>query len=160
MDGANLVLNNGNTTFTANGSGGLLMSTLLGGTPNVFLQVGGNLVSRKIGTTGDSAIGTGWLPVPQPCYYPSEFKIFLGGWQILFGNTGGSTFIGGYNTFNFQNPFKAGFLPFMIVNGNGQTNTFANGNALSSSNFRASAANSGGSGTVNSINYIAIGVAP
>jgi len=160
IDGTKLSINNGNSQFISNGGGGLIMSTVLGGTPNPFLEVVGGVFTKYLNTRGDSAINTGWLPVPQPVTYPSEFRIFLGGWQILFGNTGGSTFAGGYNTFTFQYPFKTGFLPFLIVNGNGQTNTFANGNAISNTQFRASAANSDGTGTTNSINYIAIGVSP
>jgi len=48
----------------------------------------------------------------------------------------------------------------MVVNGDGQTNTFANGNAQTSNTWRGAAANANGSGTTNALNYFAIGIAP
>jgi len=143
-------------TFTNLGAFSNLGSFSNGG----VLNSAGGIRTSVLNSIGTTDSGTGWLPQISSIPGAYEYKMFLGQWQVLWGNTGGRVFAGGYQSFTFSNAFSTGTLAWMVVNGDGQTNTFANGNAQTSNTWRGAAANANGSGTTNALNYFAIGIAP
>jgi hypothetical protein len=116
LDGATLNINNGNTTMVSNGSGGLLISTLLGGTPNMFIDVGGGLFSKRINSRGTS-LADGWMspnPPTSGSFGQQWGSMIISGLLIQWGIANGGGPPSYYATWTFTYPYRTATVPLVF----------------------------------------------
>jgi len=164
LDGANLILNNGNTTFTGNGTGGLLISTLLGGTPNVFVDVGGNLFSKRINSRGTN-LTDGWMspnPPTSSTYGTQWGSMILSGLLIQWGIANPGSPPTYYAPWTFIYPYKTATVPvvlFTTITYSGVP-SYASLVSVTNTGYTALAAQGPGAPFNTQLQWISIGPAP